>query len=225
MVDLDVLTRAGVPETLAPRTLQALRSLDLIAEDGRLTEVLEGLRLAPEVEYKQRMGDWLRSAYADVLTYVNPETAGEGELRDAFRTYKPIGQQTRMVSLFQGLFTAAGIVPERQRQIAPRTSASGAASATKSRSLGQAKSRSGSDSKSRSSSGGLPTPDSNQRMQNSAMPPAIAGLLASLPANGRWTQAQRDKFMTAFPVMLDFAFEIVSEADLASAETNTAFDL
>jgi hypothetical protein len=58
-----------------------------------------------------------------------------------------------------------------------------------------------------------------------SLPTALAGLLASLPSDGRWTQAQRDKFMTAFPVMLDFAFEIVPEANLASGETNTGTDL
>jgi hypothetical protein len=32
---------------------------------------------------------------------------------DAFRTYQPIGQQERMVLLFQGLCRAAGIIPEK----------------------------------------------------------------------------------------------------------------
>ena len=32
---------------------------------------------------------------------------------DAFRTYQPIGQQERMVLLFQGLCTAAGMIPEK----------------------------------------------------------------------------------------------------------------
>ena len=36
--------------------------------------------------------------------------------------------------------------------------------------------------------------------------PALAGLLAGLPATGQgWTQADRDRFMTAFGVVLDFA--------------------
>ncbi len=211
MVDLDVLTRAGVPETLAPRTLQALKALDLIADDGKLTDTFEGLRLASEADYQQRMGDWLRNAYGDVLTYVEPETATEVQLRDAFRTYKPTGQQTRMVSLFQALFAAAGLAPERQRQAPKRTAtANGGAKpkppvarAAAVSPIGHAPHR---------------PPAIQQLTPYDGLPPALAGLLASLPADKRWTQAQRDKFMAAFPVMLDYAFEIVPEAAVASAD-------
>ena len=209
VVDLDVLTRAGVSETLAPRTLQALKALDLIGDDGKLTETFEGLRLAPEAEYQQRMGDWLRAAYADVLTYVEPETATETQLRDAFRTYVPTGQQTRMITLFQALFAAAGIAQERQRS-APKRSASGEGAAKP---------------KAKPLTASLAPHTPARAFANSTpqvgLPPALAGLLASLPSNGRWTKAQRDKFMTAFPVMLDFAFEIVEEGP----ETKTESDL
>ena len=34
---------------------------------------------------------------------------------DAFRSYKPVGQQARMVTLFMGLFAAAGVRPESKR--------------------------------------------------------------------------------------------------------------
>jgi hypothetical protein len=219
IVDLDVLTRAGVPVTLAPRTLQALKALDLIGDDGKLTDTFEGLRLASEADYQERMGDWLRSAYADVLTYVDPETATEVQLRDAFRTYKPTGQQTRMVSLFQALFAAAGLAPERQRQAPKRTTPAS----------GSGKIKPGLTNSQRAAVRALggrrsPSPKPRQPLGSPSLPTALAGLLASLPSDGRWTQAQRDKFMTAFPVMLDFAFEIVPEADLASGETNTATD-
>ena len=77
------------------------------------------------------------------------------------------------------------------------------------------------------SSGHTPPPSNALRHSHhlqspSGLPSALAGLLANLPADGRWTRAQRDKFMTAFPVMLDYAFEIVEEGDV---ETKTATDL
>jgi Family of unknown function (DUF5343) len=78
--------------------------------------VFEGLRLVPEAEYKARMGEWLTAAYADALKFVDPATATETQVRDAFRGYKPVGQQDRMVSLFLGLFEAAGIAPERKKK-------------------------------------------------------------------------------------------------------------
>lgn len=204
VVDLDVLTRAGVPETLAPRTLQALRALDLIAEDGRLTDTFEGLRLASEADYQMRMGEWLRSAYGDVLTYVEPETATEVQLRDAFRTYKPTGQQTRMVSLFQALFAAAGLAPERQRQT-PKRNGSAPLPKPKGKLV------------TASLAHHAPARAFANPAPRDGLPPALAGLLASLPPDGRWTKAQRDKFMAAFPVMLDYSFTIV-EALVAGGE-------
>lgn len=214
VVDFEVLARAGVSETLVPRTLHALRTLDLIGEDGRLTDVIEGLRLAPESDYKERMTAWLRSAYADVLTYVDPETATEGQLRDAFRTYKPIGQQGRMVSLFQGLFGAAGAAPERQRLVLKRPAA---AVGTRPKTLLR---RPPSDKAPTAPASRQASQILQQSDQPAGLPPALAGLLASLPVSGQWTQAERDKFMTAFPVILDYSFEIVAEANLAVANEN-----
>lgn len=110
-IGAEVLGRAGIAESLIPRTIQALRTLDLIDDDGKPTATFEGLRLAPEGEYKERLSQWLNNAYADVLTYVDPATADETALRDAFRSYSPVGQQPRMVSLFTALYAAAGSGP------------------------------------------------------------------------------------------------------------------
>jgi hypothetical protein len=88
--------------------------LDLIDEQGAPSKALEGIRLAPESEYKQRLSEWLQSAYADVLRYVDPAVDEETNIRDAFRNYRPIGQQPRMITLFLGLAAAAGMAPEKQ---------------------------------------------------------------------------------------------------------------
>lgn len=112
-VNGEVLGRAGISDSLIQRTLLALETLDLIDDNGSPTPTFEGLRLAPEGEYQQRMADWLNSAYADVLRYVDPQSADETAVRDAFRSYSPVGQQPRMVSLFLGLYAAAGIGREK----------------------------------------------------------------------------------------------------------------
>lgn len=112
-VDGEVLARASVPDSLIPRTLQALRTLDLLDSEGRPSPVFEGIRLAPEAEYQQRLQEWLQGAYADALRFVNPATDDETAIRDAFRSYNPVGMQPRMVSLFTGLFRAAGVSPEK----------------------------------------------------------------------------------------------------------------
>lgn len=201
-IDASVLERAGVSPSLIPRTLQAMQALDLIGEDGQPTEVLEGIRLAPEAEYKKRLADWLTDAYADALAFVDPATATETDIRDAFRKYNPTGQQDRMVSLFVGLFTAAGVMPERQRQPAPRKPGNGGAVRTVR----------------------VPHPPARQRAQpkpsliggvpagTGELPPALAGLLASLPATGQgWTKERRNAFVATFGAVIDFCFPIRDE--------------
>lgn len=203
-VDGDVLARSGVPDSLIPRTLQSLKILDLIESDGSVSETLERIRLAPEAEHQQRLIEWLNTAYADALAYIDPAKATEVDIRDAFRKYVPTGQQSRMVTLFIGLFAAAGVRAERQRQ----------PNAAKPPSIGAAASL-------RPANGNLSPrprirqlspPDPIRRAASGSdvgLPPALAGLLASLPPEGEgWTQDRRDKFLNAFPVILDFCYPI-----------------
>lgn len=184
-VSAEVLARSGVSDSLIPRTLQALQVLELITEDGAATETFEGLRLAPEAEYKQRLEEWLKGAYADVFSFVDPSTDDETSIRDAFRSYQPVGQQTRMVTLFLGLCKAAGLVPDKPTPPRQR-SRTATPSPPK---------RSPSKKSSRSTSSDIPAP--------------LAGLLSSLPPQGQgWTEAQRKKFLDTFGAVLDFCFPI-----------------
>jgi Family of unknown function (DUF5343) len=127
--DADVLTRAGVTESLAPRTLLSLRHLDLIDEQGNPTPLFEGLRRAPSDEFPTRLEEVVRAVYADVFQFADPTVDAPERVADAFRQYVPAGQRSRMVTLFLGLCERAGIIPEapaRQRT----TRASRPASAT-----------------------------------------------------------------------------------------------
>lgn len=199
-IDADTLARAGVSESLIPRTLQALVALDLLNEEYAPTETLEGLRLAPEAEYKERMADWLRHAYADALSFIEPDS-DETAIRDAFRSYKPTGQQTRMVTLFTGLFTAAGLREPSARKPPPASSAPRRPRTEK---------PSSSTNSSKSSRQGAPA-GAGQIPPPAGLPPAISGLLQSLPAAGRgWTREKRDQFVATFGAVLDFCFPIVS---------------
>src|SRR5690349_12129895 len=71
-VTKDVLMRAGVSESLIPRTLQSLQLLELINDDGTWTPNLETLRRAPESELQSTLAEIVRSVYADVFQYVDP---------------------------------------------------------------------------------------------------------------------------------------------------------
>lgn len=194
-VDAEVLARAGIPESLIPRTIHALTSLDLIDDTGKPTPVLEGIRLAPETEYNARLGDWLTGAYADALQFIDPATATETDIKDAFRGYRPHGQLDRMVTLFVGLFRTAGLMPEKSGG-APRKTATGA-SAPRLRPTPKPRTEAP-----------APKPPGGKTVDvGGALPPAISGLLASLPTHGDgWTKAERDSFIATFGVVLDFVF-------------------
>lgn len=207
-VNADVLARISIPESLIPRTLQALQVLDLIDKDGAPTQTLEGLRLAPEAEYRDRMADWLRGAYAGVFAIVDPSKDDGTRIRDAFRGYQPVGQQDRMVSLFHGLCAAAGLAPEKPAKPAASRSAPSRPrpspepprrAATKSVNIAQ-RQNVGSNAPT-----GIPAP--------------IAGLLASLPPQGEgWTSDRRDKFLAAFESLLDFCVPVVPYAPPEEAD-------
>jgi hypothetical protein len=208
-VDAAVLERAGISHSLVPRTLQALTTLDLIDADGRLTSTFESIRLAPEAEYQSRLMEWLNAAYADALAFVDPATANESEIRDAFRQYKPAGQRARMVTLFLGLYAAAGVSRGRQRATSNRQTPAApkvlprAALAVQRGGQQQARI--------------LPLA--------SSLPAPIAGLLTKLPQEGGgWTRQQRDQLMTAFGAILDVCFPIVRGGERDSDESDSNAD-
>jgi hypothetical protein len=197
----EVLTRIGVSESLTARTMQALTTLDLVDEQGAPTPTLESLRLAPEDQYQKRLAEWLNGAYADILTIIDPATATDTQVRDAFRGYNPVGQQDRMVTLFLGLYAAAGIRPEKAAKPSmPRPPSI----KVPPRKLTMRKD--------------LPTQQrqyTNPPPQQRELPPALAGLMASLPLpDGGWTKETRDKFVSLFAITLDFCIPIVTPADI-----------
>lgn len=202
-VTSDVLSRAGISGSLIPRTFQALQVLDLIDETGQPTAIFESIRKAPGGEYKQRLVEWLNGAYADALNFVDPATADDVAARDAFRSYTPIGQQARMVSLFVGLYAAAGVGAEKAS--APRASTSRPKQPATSRPPAKPL--------------GIKPAVRKTIVDSSELPVPLTALLSRLPQEGQgWTQAGRDKFVHTFSTLLDFCFPII-EAELSVMES------
>jgi hypothetical protein len=210
-ITLDVLMRAGVSESLAPRTLQALRVLDLIQEDGTPTATFEGLRRAPSAEFPARMQEFVRGAYPEVFSFVDPSTDTIDQIRDAFRPYEPFGQQARMLTLFMGLVEAAGMRPAEaannggettQRRPARRVSRPPATRPRRSTNGGD---QAGDGPPPPPRADPPPPPPNTQ----SDVPPAVAGLLATLPRSGAtWNQAQQERFLAAFKAVIELLYPV-----------------
>lgn len=207
-IDSAALGRLGVAQTLIPRTLQTLHSLDLIdPKTGAPTETFEALRLAPEEKFKERLAAWLKGSYADIFSIVDPSKDGEARIRDAFRTYQPVGQQERMRLLFIGLCVAAGLMAAKPTR--GGSSPSAAASAAPPR---RERVRLTPEAKRRLERADSPARHAVARSNAYGLPPAIAGLVESLPPPEQgWTAAERDKFLTTFKAVLDFAIPVISK--------------
>jgi hypothetical protein len=218
-IDKEVLLRAGVSESLALRTLQALQLLDLIDERGQPLEVMEGLRIAPSDEFPDRLADVVRAAYEEVFNYVDPGTAPANKVEDAFRTYTPAGQRSRMVTLFISLCEAANIISEEARsrlssgrQATPSRrsskSSNGGSSPTGARPSGRA--AGGGRGSSGSGRGRGVEVGAEPGIASLSLPAPVAGLLSQLPdAVTGWTEDRRDKFLHTLRAVLDFCIPVV----------------
>lgn len=106
-VDITEITRVGVSSGNAPRTLTALKFLGIVNDNGKFSEVLSK---ATTEEYPNVLADILRDAYSEIFAILDPATATEVHISDAFRGFDPEKQRSRMVQLFIGLCQEANIM-------------------------------------------------------------------------------------------------------------------
>lgn len=207
----EVLTRAGVSESLAPRTLQSLKLLDLVDADGEPTQQFTDLAKAPQAEFGERLAAILHGVYQDVFKFVNLDEDDYQRVRDAFRHYKPRGQQERMVTLFLHLCKEAGLIDEIPKP--PRTAQAGKTGPSRPRSQPRAKvkaptSRSGSAA----SAPKMETEFTASPVPSSGQHPLIRGLIQSLPESGsEWPARARNAWVKAALANFELVYELPPE--------------
>ncbi|MBO9051766.1 DUF5343 domain-containing protein [Curtobacterium flaccumfaciens] len=108
------LSALGIRESLVARTLQALRILELVDDDGEATEVFEGLATHSRADFSSRLGALLRRVYAPVFNVIDPTRTTQDELAEAFKQFGPPSQRSRMVTLFMHLLREARMTPSAE---------------------------------------------------------------------------------------------------------------
>lgn len=194
---LEVLVRMNITESLAPRTFQSLKLLELINEDGTATQQLRDLRTAKQPEYQEALANYVRKTYADYFEYIKPEEDSFDDIREQFRRNTPHSQMGRMAKLFVGLCELAGIageIPQRQRSSKPRNETSSPRRASTATRRSQSQKSSGQARK-------------TEGLGWDLYPSAVTGMIKALPKDGEgWTESQRDKFIETFRLVLEFSY-------------------
>lgn len=207
---LEVLTRAGVSESLGPRTLQSLKLLDLLDADGEPTQLFTDLAKAPEAEVDDRLAAILHGVYQDVFKFVNLDEDDYQRVRDAFRHYKPRGQQERMVTLFLHLCHEAGLTDEILKP--PRTAKPAKPGTNRSRNKPQKKPSAPAASRSATPPPKAETEFTPSPAPSSGQHPLIRGLIQSLPESGsEWPQRARNAWVKAALANFELVYELPPE--------------
>lgn len=211
-----MITTLGVPEGNATRTMQALRFLRLLDEEGYLTDSFKLLSNAPSDEYPGLLEQILRDAYQVPFNALNPATATDQQYINAFRLYQPKAQRNRMIILFKGLCREAGLIPGGAPETLTRARVTTNKLGKPSASANGAK-RPQSEPKdtlfeaepehvstSRASQSATETPITSTEEYA-----IMRGVLNKLPfSKKKWTQADREKWLKAVAAVVDMLFEL-----------------
>lgn len=201
------ITRVGVSEGNASRTLQALKFLKLVDEEGHRTQTFDRLGRVPTSEYAEVFGEIIKEAYRDVFTIVDPAEATDVEINDAFRYYQPQAQRGRMVTLFRGLCQEVGLVAGGPPETRKRTRAVMAVKpsmASHSVTLRKPQIETSHTLEITETLNGNSTGVGSEYA-------LLQGLLQQLPSNKKWTQERRDRWLQAFTASVDLLIDRESE--------------
>lgn len=197
------LQQVGVSAGNAARTLQALKFLGLVDDEGHTTNTFKRLGQANPTEYPPTLAEILRGVYHPIFNHVDPSQDDIEDIEHAFWGFEPKGQRNRMMTLFLGLGFEAGIVPEDK---APKVQSQPRRQRQSERSTNQRTQRRKETPKTPVSPPPEETPHREKDAEHNY--PLVQAVVEQLPKNGRWTQKRRDLWMQAITSAVDLAVEI-----------------
>lgn len=168
---------------MTARTLQALRFLGLLDGDYG-SELFDGLRRATGDEVPGLLASILRRAYPTIFVTIDPSSAADHELAEAFCLFEPAAQRPKMIALFRGLCVMAGII----RPDAPARPAAAKRN------------------QARASRRAAPTRSAFE------LDPVIRAVVDALPPARRWSPAQRERWLEALRAAVDLTIEVTPPA-------------
>ena len=201
-ITIQEIVRVGISEGNASRTLQALKFLKLVDEEGHRTSMFDRLGRVPTNEYAETFGEIVKDAYNDVFVIVDPAEATDVEINDAFRYYYPQAQRSRMVVLFRSLCQEAELIPGGPPGTRKRVS-NVAVHKLGLRSINARKAQIES----------LHISDTSLVSENSTSIleqeyGLLVGLLQQLPTDKKWTKERHDRWLQAFTANIDLLIDI-----------------
>lgn len=210
------LEQVGISRGNAPRTLQALKFLGLLDNEGHHTDSFTRLRQANTEEYPNTLAEIIRAAYDEVFRIVDPAQDDLTSIDDAFRGYKPPSQRDRMVKLFMGLSHEAELIPEeklprkqpgtRRRQSSRKSTAQ----PTK-----QAQTSSEKEPQREEPRHEEPRHETENAVTDYRL---VSVLVQQLPRDGKWTKKRRDLWMQAMTSAVDLVVEIDEPEEVYEGE-------
>jgi hypothetical protein len=204
---LQDITRAGVSEGNASRTMQALKFLKLVDEEGYRTQTFDRLGRVPTIEYAEVFGEIIKEAYKDVFVIIDPADSNDVEINDAFRYYQPQAQRGRMVTLFRGLCQEAGLIAGEPPETRKRIKAVKEVKSSQNTHTGNSRKSQVETTYATPSSGSLNGNVSDIGSECTL----LQGLIQQLPPDKKWTQGRRDRWLQAFIAYIDLLIDVEVE--------------
>ncbi|MGA7731000.1 MAG: DUF5343 domain-containing protein [Chloroflexia bacterium] len=204
------LERLGLLSSSGSHALQAIKFLGLVLDDGSHTETFDRMRRVGDEEYRSLLAQAIQMAYKPVFEVADPSTDNRDAIDNAFRLYDPPTQRTRMVLLFLELCREAGLAPPEEELA--RRSAGAAPKSKQQRRIRPAKGKESTNERKASNEDASNTSGylANIGLSNPNYV-VLAAMFQRLPASGKWTEAERERWLTTLEANLDFSIEIIPD--------------